>query len=517
MTQRESNRVLIFDTTLRDGEQSPGASMGLADKVTMAHALAELGVDVIEAGFPAASDGDFAAVRAVASSVQGPVIAGLSRALEGDIQRTHQALKGAGQSRIHLFLATSPLHREYKLKMSKEKVLAQAVAGVSLAADLCHEVEFSPEDAVRTEPAFLAEVIEAVIEAGATTVNIPDTVGYAVPELYAGLIGYLKTKVSNIDRAVISVHCHNDLGLAVANSLAALRAGARQVECTINGIGERAGNCSLEEVVMALRTRTDYYGFDTGIQTPQLYPTSKLLSAITGLEVQRNKAIVGPNAFAHEAGIHQHGVLMNSETYEIIRPEDVGVARNELVLGKHSGRHALADWLDRRGYEMSESQFQTFFVAFKKLADAHKVVTDNDLEMLVLGTEAEPAWRLLSFQANTGVDGLANAAVCLKYRQSEEKRIEAACGTSPLEALFQAIARASGFPIDVSHYNVRNRRWAGKAISEVTLSAILAGHLQTVHAVHADALQAGSQAMLQLVNMAERGSQEETLSQAAAI
>ena len=378
-----NDRVTIFDTTLRDGEQSPGASMNLSEKITIAKALKALGVDVIEAGFPIASPGDFEAVKAIAQQVQGPVIAALARCHEADIQRAHEALSAAAKSRIHVFLATSPIHRRYKLKMSREQVLEKTFQGVAIARRYCDDVEFSAEDAARTEPEFLAKVVDAAIEAGAATVNIPDTVGYAVPDQFGDFITYLRRNVPRMDQAVLSVHCHNDLGLAVANSLAAVDAGARQVECTINGIGERAGNCSLEEVVMALRTRGDVYQMQTGINTKHIYGTSQLVSKLTGLDVQRNKAIVGRNAFAHEAGIHQHGMLMHQETYEIMKPEDVGVTGNQLVLGKHSGRHAFQKWLQDQGYSLDKQQFQKAFEALKRQADVKKELFDHDLHQLV--------------------------------------------------------------------------------------------------------------------------------------
>ena len=338
----ERNRVRIFDTTLRDGEQSPGASMNMVEKLEMARALAALGVDVIEAGFPIASVGDFEAVRAIAAEVTGASVCGLARCNERDIDRAWEAIQFAQKPRIHVFLATSAIHREHKLRMSKAQIIDKAVESVRRAKSYCSDIEFSPEDAARTELEFLCEVVQAAIAAGATTVNIPDTVGYATPLQYGTVIRTLKERVPNIEQAIISTHCHDDLGLAVANSLAVVEAGARQVECTINGIGERAGNASLEEVVMALKTRFDYYGLTTGIKTERLYPVSRMLSTITGLTVQRNKAIVGRNAFAHEAGIHQDGMLKDRSTYEIMRPEDVGVPRTDLVLGKHSGRHAFA-------------------------------------------------------------------------------------------------------------------------------------------------------------------------------
>src|SRR6266404_5878701 len=341
MTMTDDNRLIIFDTTLRDGEQSPGASMNLAEKLEIAQALKDLGVDIIEAGFPIASPGDFEAVQAIARQVQGPTICGLARCNTDDIDRAWQALQEAPKPRIHVFLATSSIHREFKLRMAKEEIVRRAVVAVERAKGYLENVEFSPEDAARTELDFLAEVVEKAVEAGATTINIPDTVGYAVPSQYAAAIVHLKKHVRGIDKVVLSVHCHNDLGMAVANSLAAVREGARQIECTINGLGERAGNCALEEVVMALRTRKDFFGLETGINTRRLYPISRLVSHVTGIQVQRNKAVVGQNAFAHEAGIHQDGLLKERSTYEIMDPQEVGLPQTELVLGKHSGRHAL--------------------------------------------------------------------------------------------------------------------------------------------------------------------------------
>ena len=347
MSHRE--RVMIFDTTLRDGEQSPGCSMAQPEKLRVARALADLGVDVIEAGFPAASRGDWESVNAVAREVQGPIICGLARCNRDDIELAAKALKPAPNHRIHVFLATSAIHRQYKLNMAQEEIIRTAVEGVKIARDLAEDVEFSPEDASRTELDFLTEVVEAVIEAGATTVNIPDTVGYTVPDEFAELFRYLRKNVRGIDKIRLSVHCHDDLGMAVANSLTAVVAGARQIECTINGIGERAGNCSLEEVVMALKTRDAFFNLDIGIDTTRLYPTSRMLANIVGVPIPRNKAIVGENAFAHESGIHQHGMLKHHSTYEIMRPQDVGLSRSALVLGKHSGRHALRERVQRTG------------------------------------------------------------------------------------------------------------------------------------------------------------------------
>lgn len=378
-----SDRVMIFDTTLRDGEQAPGCSMAPHEKIRVAQALAELGVDVIEAGFPAASSGDWESVNAVAREVRGPIICGLARCNQGDITLAARALAPAARRRIHVFLATSEIHRQYKLNMAKEEVLRAATEGVRSARGLCDDVEFSPEDASRTEPEFLAEVVEAAIAAGAKTVNIPDTVGYTVPDEFAELFRYLRKTVPGIDGIRLSVHCHNDLGMAVANSLSAVVAGARQIECTVNGIGERAGNCSLEEVVMALKVRQAFFSVATSINTTRLYGTSKLVSSIIGMPIPRNKPITGDNAFSHEAGIHQHGMLKHHATYEILRPEDVGLSGSKLVLGKHSGRHAFRDHIKALGFELDEPAFNRIFEEFKLLADKKKELFSEDIAALV--------------------------------------------------------------------------------------------------------------------------------------
>jgi len=379
----ERARITVFDTTLRDGEQSPGCSMNVPEKLRMAHQLDRLGVDVIEAGFPIASDGDFDAVQAIAAAVRRPIIAGLARACAPDIERAWQALKSAARPRIHVFLATSDIHLKYKLRISREQCLEQARQSVRLAKSLCPDVEFSPEDATRTDRDFLCEVVQAVIDAGATTVNIPDTVGYTMPTEFAEIIQMLRQRVRGIENITISVHCHNDLGLAVANTLAALAAGARQVECTINGIGERAGNASLEEIVMATRVRPDRYAYETAVVSEQLYPASQILSEVTGVAVQPNKAIIGRNAFAHEAGIHQDGMLKNPLTYEIMTPQSVGVPDSRLVLGKHSGRHALNLRCEQLGYQFDRRELDEVYRRFVVLADQIKRVEDHHLLQLI--------------------------------------------------------------------------------------------------------------------------------------
>jgi 2-isopropylmalate synthase len=504
----DTNRLIIFDTTLRDGEQSPGASMNLAEKLEIAKALCELGVDIIEAGFPIASPGDFEAVQAVARHVSGPVICGLARCNTEDIDRAWEALREAKKARIHVFLATSAIHREFKLRMAKEEIIRRAVEGVKRAKEYCPDVEFSPEDAARTELDFLAEVVEKAVEAGATTINIPDTVGYAVPEQYAAAIRHLKQTVRGIDNIVLSVHCHNDLGLAVANSLAALTEGARQVECTINGIGERAGNCALEEVVMAVRTRSDYFHMQTTIQTKRLHPISRLVSHVTGLAVQRNKAIVGQNAFAHEAGIHQDGMLKDRSTYEIMRPEDVGLAKTELVLGKHSGRHALRQKVRELGYHLDEEQLQKVFEAFKILADRKKHIYDADIEALAeTQVHEEPAiWTLESFHTSAGSGTLPVAAVCLSHVDGRKVE-DAACGDGPVDAVFKTIERITGISVQLRDYQVRSVSSGEDAQGEARVEVEHNARVVRGQAVSTDIIEASAHAFLQAINRLGRRKQ----------
>src|SRR4051812_12034029 len=426
--------VLIFDTTLRDGEQAPGCSMTRPEKLRVAKALAELGVDVIEAGFPAASRGDWESVNSVAREVQGAIICGLARCNKDDIELAAKALKDAPRPRIHVFLATSAIHRQYKLNMAKDEIIRMAVEGVKIAKSFCEDVEFSPEDASRTELEFLAQVVEAVVEAGATTVNVPDTVGYTVPQEFQEVFTYLKRNVRGVDNIVLSVHCHDDLGMAVANSLAAVKAGARQIECTINGIGERAGNCSLEEIAMALKTRESFFNVTTGIHTTRLYPTSRLVSQITGMPIPRNKAIIGENAFAHESGIHQHGMLKNASTYEIMRPQDVGLSRTNLVLGKHSGRHAFRERVKELGFEVDEAELNRLFEEFKSLADKKKELFDGDIEALVMrsGSGADVPWSLHSLKVDT--DSANHATVSIELQHTNGRAItQAATAEGPVD------------------------------------------------------------------------------------
>lgn len=502
--------IRIFDTTLRDGEQSPGASMNLDEKLKIAHALVDLGVDIIEAGFPIASPGDFEAVSEIARQVRGATICGLARCNPADIDRAWEALKHAERARIHVFLATSAIHREFKLKMTPDEIIKRAVAGVEQAVGHCDDVEFSPEDAARTEIDFLCEVVEAAIAAGATTVNIPDTVGYATPSHMGGVIRTLKQRVPNIDDAVISIHCHNDLGLAVANSLAAIESGAGQVECTINGIGERAGNCSLEEIVMALRTRHDYYHAATRIVSNRLVPTSRLVSGITGLQVQRNKAIVGRNAFAHEAGIHQDGMLKEPSTYEIMRPEDVGFSRTELVLGKHSGRAALADRARAMGFHITGEQLQEVFEQFKQLADKKKEIYDGDIAALVKKTlhdsMTDDEWQLVSFQVTSG-SGVSPAVSLTLRRGDQEVTEQLEDGDGPVDAAFLATEKITGLRLTCKDFTVRSATLGHDAQGEVNVEVECDGQSYRGRGVSTDTVEATVLAILSAVNRILGGGQ----------
>ena len=497
----ERRIIRIFDTTLRDGEQSPGASMNIAEKLEIAQALVALGCDVIEAGFPIASQGDFEAVSQIARSVRGSTICGLARSNDPDIDRAWEALKHAERPRIHVFLATSAIHREFKLKMDKQEIIQRAVAGVRRAKGYCDDIEFSPEDAARTEPDFLCEVVEAAIGAGATTVNIPDTVGYATPSHMGGVIRTLRERVANIDRAVISIHCHNDLGLAVANSLAAVENGAGQIECTINGIGERAGNCSLEEVVMALRTRHDHYHATTGIVTQRLVPTSRLVANITGIQVQRNKAIVGRNAFAHEAGIHQDGMLKERSTYEIMRPEDVGLSKTDLVLGKHSGRAALADRVKALGYTLTAEQIQTLFVEFKALADKKKEIYDADIAALIDEEirDTPDLWTIRNYRLATASGTVPNVTLTLA-RGDEEVTREVASGDGPFDALFWAIEQITGIEVVCKDFRVHSVSVGKDAQAEVTVEVEYHGRPYRGRGVSTDSVEASVKAFLNAIN-----------------
>ena len=501
----DAEKVIIFDTTLRDGEQSPGASMNLDEKLEIARALEQLGVDVIEAGFPIASPGDFAAVEAVAKASKTARIAGLARSIPKDINAAAKAVAPAGdRGRIHVFLATSAIHRQFKLNKAKEEIVKQARDAVAYAKSLCDDIEFSPEDASRTEPEFLAEVVQAVIEAGAKTVNIPDTVGYAYPDDFAHLIDYLNANVPNIKDAVISVHCHNDLGLAVANSLSAVRAGARQIECTINGLGERAGNCALEEVVMAMRVRKDQFGHVyTDVNAENLYRTSRMVQSVTGLPLQRNKAIVGDNAFAHESGIHQHGVIKNPETYEIMTPKSVGVPTNNMVLGKHSGRAALVAHMEGLGFHLDDEQVVPFFEAFKDLADRKKEIYDGDLIALfesVVRGRTIAQWKMTYLQSSAGTASVATATVTLK--KGEEVVTDAATGHGPVDAVINSIDRICGVHGKVQDYRLRAVSHGRDALGEVSLQVKFDGLSKSIggKGLSTDIIEASANAYLDAVN-----------------
>ncbi len=464
-----SEKVIVFDTTLRDGEQSPGASMNAAEKLRLARQLERLGVDAIEAGFPAASQGDLEAVALVASKIQKAEVTALARSSKDDIDLAWKAVKEAAKPRIHTFLATSDIHMRYKLKMSREDVIRSSVEAVRYAKSLTENVEFSAEDGSRSDRDFLCKVFEAVIEAGATTVNLPDTVGYALPDEFAELVRYVISHTPNIHKAVFSVHCHNDLGLATANTLSALKAGARQVEVTINGIGERAGNASLEEVVMALYTRKDRLGLDTSIETREIYSTSRLVSMVTGIMVQPNKAIVGANAFSHEAGIHQDGVLKNAQTYEIMAPDMVGISSNTLVLGKHSGRHAFKKKLAQLGYEFSEEEVDRLFAKFKELADKRKEILDEDIEVLVAEEvlRVPDVYELEYLNVVSGTVAVPTATVKLKIRGKEAQN--AGFGVGPIDATFNTIAKMTGSRSKLLRFTVNAISGGMDAQGEVTV------------------------------------------------
>ena len=463
------NQVIVFDTTLRDGEQSPGASMNVAEKLRLAIQLERLGVDVLEAGFPAASPGDLEAVKMIAQKIRGVQVTGLARASKEDIDSAWEAVKDAAHPRIHTFIATSDIHLEYKLKMTREEVIKAAVESVRYAKAFTDNVEFSAEDGSRSDRDFLCKVFEAAIEAGATTVNLPDTVGYALPHEFAELVTYIRQHTPSIHKAILSVHCHNDLGLATANTLAGLKAGARQVEVTINGIGERAGNTSLEEAVMTLYTHRDHMGLSTRINTKEIYPTSRLVSMITGIVVQPNKAVVGANAFAHEAGIHQDGVLKHRQTYEIMEPETIGLAANRLVLGKHSGRHAFRDKLVGLGYDLEEKDLNRLFKKFKELADKRKEILDEDIEVLVAEEilRVPDKYRLDYLNVVSGTLAVPTATVKLRIDGREVQ--SAGFGVGPIDAAYNTIAKMTGTRSKLLRFSVNAISGGMDAQGEVTV------------------------------------------------
>ena len=495
------DRVIIFDTTLRDGEQAAGGRMNIQEKLEIARQLEKLGVDVIEAGFPISSPSDFEAVSTIAKEVRTPVICALARALPQDIDRAWEAIKEAEHPRIHVFLSASDIHRVYQLKKSREEILQASRDMVVRAKKYVDDVEFSPMDASRTKPEYIYQIVEAVIDAGATTVNIPDTVGYAIPAEFGSLIEGIFKNVPNIDRAIISIHCHNDLGLAVANSLEAIKQGARQVECTINGIGERAGNASLEEIVMAIKTRSDFFTLTTNIDTTQIYKTSRLVSEVTGFVVQPNKAIVGANAFSHESGIHQDGVIKMPVTYEIMDPRTVGIPASSLVLGKLSGRHALKERLVELGYSLTEEDLSRAFSAFKELADKKKEITDRDIESLIAEEQrtVSEIYHIDRVQVSCGDRGIPTASVVL-IAPDGEVLSDAALGTGPVDAVYKAINRIVEVPNQLTEFSVKSITEGIDAIGEVLIRIDSEGITYTGRGADTDIIVASAKAYMNALN-----------------
>lgn len=498
-----TRKIKIFDTTLRDGEQSPGCSMNFNEKIEMARQLERLGVDIIEAGFPVSSPDDFRAVEAIAKTIKQSTVAGLARCVEGDIRRAYEAVRCAQSPRIHTFLATSGVHMKYKLKMTPDEVIERITAMVGLARGLCPDVEFSAEDASRSDRDFLVRAFDAAIEAGATTINIPDTVGYSTPNEMFDLVSYVRTHLKNPD-VDISVHNHNDLGMAVANTLASIQAGASQVECTVNGIGERAGNAAMDEIVMALRTRGDMFGCSTGINTRQIYRTGKLLSTITGVGIAPNKPIVGANAFAHESGIHQHGVLAERTTYEIMSPDDIGIYQNKMVLGKHSGKHAFADRIAELGYRMSEEDIAEAFERFKALADRKKEITDRDIEALIGAsaiTDVREVYALKSFVINSGTVISATAVVKLSRDDGTECE-HVARGEGPIDAAFNAIDRIVKMDTKLENWTMQAVTEGEDALGEAICKIKCGDHIVTGRGLSPDILESSIRAYINAINKA---------------
>ncbi len=499
MEGKRMKKICIFDTTLRDGEQSPGCSMNLKEKIEMAKQLERMRVDVIEAGFAISSPGDFHSVKTIAETIKESVVASLARTTKEDIDRAWEAIAGAAQPRLHVFLATSPIHMQYKLCMDPSQVLEQAGSMVRYAKNYCSDVEFSAEDATRSDPTYLAEVFNAVIAAGATTINIPDTVGYTTPDEFYDFLMSVRDRCPALDKVTISVHCHNDLGLGVANSLAAVKAGAGQIECTINGIGERAGNAAMEEIVMALKTRQDIYKAKTGIVTTEILRASKLLSRITGVKVQPNKAIVGENAFAHEAGIHQHGVLKNKETYEIMTPESIGLTANSMVLGKHSGRHAFRDKVKELGYDISTEGLEKAFIQFKKIADKKKIVYDRDIEALVSkeAVQVPKTYQMDSFVINSG-NTITSTAV---LRLLKDGRVieKVSRGDGPIDAAFKAIEKIVGVAMELEDYQLQSVTEGKDALGDAMVK-IKNGGTFSGRGLSTDVIEASIHAYINAVN-----------------
>ncbi len=499
-------QVVIFDTTLRDGEQSPGASLSISEKLEIAQQLAALGVDIIEAGFPVSSPAQFEATRLIAEKVQGPTIAGLARASEGDIDSAGKALAPAAKKRIHTFIATSPVHMQHKLKKKPDEVLKMAVKAVTHAASLVDDVEFSPEDACRSEMPFLIEILTAVIEAGATTLNIPDTVGYVLPYEYGRMIAKLKSDVPGIDKCVISTHCHNDLGMAVANSLAGVRNGARQIECAVNGLGERAGNAALEEVVMSIHTRPDFFasqsegGLTTNINTKELYRTSQLVSQLTGFVIQPNKAIVGANAFAHEAGVHVDGILKERTTYEIMSPETIGLSGSRMVLGRHTGRHGFADRCKQLGFKLNEQETEHAYKRFLEIADKKKEVFDEDIAAIINEEihVVEHTYDLQYLHVASGTGTLPTASVKIVFEDKVHQA--AACGDGPVDAAYEAIREAIGLSPKLENYSIRAVTGGKEALGEATVRISEDGKKFVGRGISTDIIEASSKAYVDAIN-----------------
>ena len=493
-------KIYIFDTTLRDGEQTPGVSLNAKEKLEIAKNLEALGVDIIEAGFPVTSKGDFEGVKLIAQNIKNSTVNALARANKKDIDTAYEAIKEAKRKRIHTFLATSDVHMKYKLKMTREEVLEKIREMVSYARTLVDEVEFSPEDGSRTEKEFLYKVLETAIEAGATVLNIPDTVGYSTPNEFGKLIKDIKENVNGIENVILSVHCHNDLGLAVANSLAAIENGAEQIECAVNGLGERAGNAALEEIIMALKTRNDIYKINLDVNTEKIYRLSSLVSHFTGVKVQPNKAIVGANAFAHESGIHQHGVLTNRETYEIMTPESVGFKTNNMVLGKHSGRHAFENRVKELGYDILKEDIQEAFIKFKELADKKKEISDKDIEAILNHgrIELEEKYKLKSFNVSTGNKITSTATVSLEI--DGQVKEEAACGEGPVNALYNAIERLLGRNREIKDYNINAITSGADALGEVSIKLASKDKIVIGRGVSTDVIEASVLAYINALN-----------------
>ncbi len=492
--------IKIFDTTLRDGEQSPGASMNVDEKVQVAKQLARLGVDIIEAGFAIASPGDFEAINRIANEVEGPVICSLARAKEGDIKRAWDAIKDAPKHRIHTFHSTSDIHLKHQFRISQKEALKRSVNMVKYARSLAEDVEFSPMDATRTDIGYLCDVVEAVIAAGATTVNIPDTVGYIIPEEFGKMIKAITKRVKNIKKAVIAVHCHNDLGLAASNSLSAVLNGAGQIECTINGIGERAGNCSMEEVVMALRTRKDVYKADTNINTEEIMRSSKLVTKITGMSVQPNKAIVGANAFSHESGIHQDGLLKDKSTYEIITPETIGLHKTKFVLGKHSGRHAFRTRLAELGFTFEDDELNSMFKRFKVIADRKKEIYDDDLEALISDevTKVPEVYSLVDMKFSAGINETPKAMIKLKVKgKTKQKTVN---GDGPVDAIYKAITAITKTKSKLLKYEVKSITGGTDALGEVMVTLEEKGKSMSGHGADTDIITASAKAYINVLN-----------------